>query len=198
MATRSANQPVSIPAEPDPERELLALCRARPEAGFAELHRRYLPLVWGLCLRVLGSRAWAEDACQECFIRIWSGLPAFREESRLGTWIWTVSHRCVTALAIRETRGERRGSRREEADTLQDSLVQPGPGIERELERADLLQRLLRELGPAQRSVVTLFYMQELSVAEVSVITGLSEGAVRVTLHRARQRLAGAAQVLES
>ena len=81
---------------------------------------------------------------------------------------------------------------------MQDSLAQPGPGIEKELERADLLHRLMRELGPAQRSVVTLFYMQEMSVAEVSVITGLSEGAVRVTLHRARQRLAGAAQVLES
>lgn len=176
---------------------LLELCRRSPESGFARLHERYLPLVWSLCLRVLGSRAWAEDACQECFIRIWHGLPAFRGESRLSTWIWTVCHRCITSLALRENRGERHPSRRLAAEDLADTLAIGDPGADEQLENRDLLQRLLAELTPGQRSVVTLFYMQELSVAEVSQITGQSEGAVRVVLHRARQRMAGVAQFLE-
>jgi RNA polymerase sigma-70 factor (ECF subfamily) len=186
-----------FPATPDPQAELLALCQRNPEAGFARLHAQYLPLVWALCLRVLGSRAWAEDACQECFIRIWKGLETFRGESRLSTWIWTVSHRCVTSLALREARGERRAGQRVDSDDLAEVLPDSAPGTDRELENRDLLQRLLAELNPSQRSAITLFYMQELSVAEVSAITGQSEGAVRVILHRARQRMAGVAHYLE-
>ncbi|MCA9783979.1 MAG: sigma-70 family RNA polymerase sigma factor [Candidatus Cloacimonetes bacterium] len=179
------------------ERELLELCRRSPEVGFARLHARYLPLVWALCLKVLDSQAWAEDACQECFVRIWAGLSDFRGDSKLSTWIWTLSHRCILNLAQRESRGERRASRRDELDEHAPTLPNTGRSAADELERKDLLDRLLGELSPAQRSIVTLFYMQELSVAEVAGITGQSDGAVRVTLHRARQRMAMAARALE-
>src|SRR5476649_2751519 len=69
------------------ERELIERCRLGDEGAFQELVDRYKDLVFALIARTVPDRSRAEDIAQDVFLRIHRGLPYFRGEARLSTWI---------------------------------------------------------------------------------------------------------------
>src|SRR5919202_4883648 len=72
------------------ERELVERCRSGDEAAFQELVDRYKDLVFALIARTIQDRSRAEDLAQEVFLRVHRGLPYFRGEARLATWIYRI------------------------------------------------------------------------------------------------------------
>src|SRR4026207_153589 len=72
------------------ERELVERCRRGDEGAFQELIDRYKALVFALIARTVQDRSRAEDLSQEVFLRIHRGLPYFRGEARLSTWIYRI------------------------------------------------------------------------------------------------------------
>src|SRR4029079_16866475 len=82
--------------DPATERALVERCRAGDDDAFRELVDHYKDLVFALIARTLQDRARAEDLAQEVFLRIHRGLPYFRGEARLSTWIYRiVANVCV-------------------------------------------------------------------------------------------------------
>src|SRR5262249_4732290 len=78
------------------ERELVERCRSGDERAFQELVDRYKDLVYALIARTVQDRSRAEDLGQEVFLRIHRGLPYFRGEARLSTWMYRiVANVCV-------------------------------------------------------------------------------------------------------
>src|SRR5438477_11789172 len=78
------------------EPELVERCRRGDEGAFQELVDRYKDLVFGLIGRTVQDRSRAEDLAQDVFLRIHRGLPYFRGEARLSTWIYRiVANVCV-------------------------------------------------------------------------------------------------------
>src|SRR5919112_1782735 len=73
------------------ERELVERCRAGDENAFQELVDRYKDLVFALIARTVQDRSRAEDFAQEVFFRVHRGLPYFRGEARLSTWIYRIA-----------------------------------------------------------------------------------------------------------
>jgi RNA polymerase sigma-70 factor (ECF subfamily) len=152
--------------------------------SFEELLEAHEAMVWTLCLRMTGSRELAQDAHQECFIRVWRSLSAFRGEAKPSTWIWRIAVRCCRELLERE--------RRLPLDVDEDALgaVQDlAPGADRLVESADSTRFLLAFLKPRERALVHLFYNQELSCEEIAEVLEMKSGAVRVALHRARETM---------
>src|SRR5512140_3467939 len=85
------------------ERELVERCRRGDEGAFQELVDRYKDLVFALIARTVQDRSRAEDLAQEVFLRIHRGLPYFRGEARLSTWIYRiVANVCYQAHVTRE------------------------------------------------------------------------------------------------
>src|SRR5881397_1480725 len=81
------------------ERELVERCRSGDERAFQELVDGYKNLVFALIARTVQERSRAEDLAQEVFLRIHRGLPYFRGEARLSTWIYRiVANVCVHDL----------------------------------------------------------------------------------------------------
>ena len=76
--------------DPLNERELVERCRAGDEAAFQALIDRYKDLVFALIARTVQNRSRAEDLAQDVFLRIHRGLPYFRGEARLSTWIYRI------------------------------------------------------------------------------------------------------------
>src|ERR1700726_2477640 len=72
------------------ERELVERCRRGDEGAFQELVDRYKDLVFALIARTVQDRSRAEDLAQDVFLRIYRGLPYFRGEARLSTWIYRI------------------------------------------------------------------------------------------------------------
>src|ERR671932_1599937 len=78
------------------ERELVERCRRGDEGAFQELVDRYKDLVFAMIGRTVQDRSRAEDLAQDVFLRIYRGLPYFRGEARLSTWIYRiVANVCV-------------------------------------------------------------------------------------------------------
>jgi RNA polymerase sigma-70 factor (ECF subfamily) len=181
----------------DVDPALVRACqRGEPGAMDALIRATYTD-VYALCHRLLGDRADAADATQEVFLRVVRSVLAFRGESAFATWLHRVTvNVCMTAL-------KRRGDARARGQTAGD-VAFAAPGGEEALaaddatdpaaraERADLAARTARalaELAPDAREVVVLRDVQGLSTKEAAQLLGISEGAVKVRLHRAHARL---------
>jgi RNA polymerase sigma-70 factor (ECF subfamily) len=165
---------------------LLARLRAGDARAFEELVRTHQHRVFGTALRMLGSRAEAEEIAQETFLRAHAALASFRGDAKLSTWLYAIASRlCLNRLASGERRIAAHG------DSVLAHLAggaDPGLEVERsELEAA--LHRAIAELPEDRRIVVVLRDLEGLSYEEIAEALGLELGTVRSRLHRARMDL---------
>jgi len=149
----------------------------------------YQRRVFTFATYLLSSADEAEDVTQEVLVRLWSSGPAIPLE-RLGAWLLRVTRNaCLDHL--RRRRRQRRFVPVAAADTdLEVASRAPGPEV---LATASQLgRRLIVGLGrltEPQRSIVILRHIEGLSCREIGEIVDMTEGSVRVALHRARRRL---------
>ena len=164
-------------------RELLVRCRRGDRLALEELvhltHRR----AFALAYRLVGDRYEAEDVVQEAYLRMFRGLPGFREEeARFETWM----HRIVVNTAVSGLRKRGRFG-----DLMKDELPDV-PVLDRAEQRTverDALERGLAALPAGQRTALVLKDIYGLSCREIGHELGIEEGAVKVRLHRARKGL---------
>jgi RNA polymerase sigma-70 factor (ECF subfamily) len=155
------------------------------EAAFERLVDRYERKVYRLCCSLLRDPDQAEDAAQESLVRVWKALSKYDQRASLSPWIYTITrNRCLTAI-----------ERRRDLDSLSDPAVEheaevaQAVGPETEQDHLAVLRELVEALPERFRRVLTLFYYEERSVAEVAQMLGLPEGTVKTNLHRARAAL---------
>src|SRR5262249_30536338 len=147
---------------------------------------RYQHRVFGVALRMLGSRAEAEEVAQEAFLRAYRALANFRGEARLGTWLYGIASRlCLNRLASPDRRMARGGA-------APSDVPATTPDAAAEVERAELdaaLRTAIAELPNEQRLVLVLRDVEGLSYEEIGDALALVPGTVRSRLHRARMQL---------
>ncbi len=191
--------------DPEEEARLLAAARAGEERAFTALVRRHQHDVFRLALRMLGDRTEAEDVAQDVFVSVFLHVERFEERARLSTWLYrvTINH-CHNRLRYLRRRASGR-HRSLDAGSAERSLAtehaeeaplgRPPPRPDRVAETRDrlrTLQRALQDLSEAQRTLVVLRDMEQLSYEEITAITDLPLGTVKSRLHRARLALAEA------
>jgi RNA polymerase sigma-70 factor (ECF subfamily) len=185
-------------SEPDPTFE--ADCIQRILAGerhlFHALIRPCERSIFFLLLSLLGDETEAEDAAQETAIKVYLNLKNFRGEAKFRTW--------VLSIARNEGLGRLRKARvrREESlDALQDDQAGdftpailtswrevPFEALERK-ELTALLREAVGKLPEIYRNVVLLRDIEEMDGRETAAVLNITEGAVKVRLHRARALL---------
>ena len=171
---------------------LLVRAVQRGERGaMDDLIRATYADVYALARRLLGDPADAADATQEVYVRVVRSVLGFRGDSSFGTWLHRVTvNVCLSALRSRgdvRARGQSAGIAEMDVE-----IVDPAPDPAARAETADLAARTARALDdlPADaREVVVLRDVQGLSTKEAAQVLGISEGAVKVRLHRAHARL---------
>lgn len=176
---------MSVPAPKDLSNEALA-ARARlgAVACFAELVRRYEGRLYNFLLRRVRCPADAEDLAQDTFVRAWQRIEQYDPRWQFSTWLFTIGHR----LAIARRRTPLTNGR---PDLAAGAGGDPAEAASRR-EQAHLLWDLAdRVLNDRQRTVLWLRYAEDLSNRDIARVLGTSSVVVRVTLFRARERLAG-------
>jgi RNA polymerase sigma-70 factor (ECF subfamily) len=167
--------------------DLVARLRRGDRGAFEDLVIAYQHRVFGVALRMLGSRAEAQDLAQDVFLRVHGAIADFRGDAKLSTWLYTITSRlCLNRLASSERRMTREGE--ETLTRLASNQAGPAAELERgELEAA--LHRAIAELPEERRIVVVLRDLQGLSYEEIAAALALELGTVRSRLHRARMDL---------
>lgn len=175
---------------------LLAALRAGDDAAYHTLVVSFGPRLLLVARRFFRSEEDARDALQDAFIQAFRALPRFEGHCRLGTWL----HRILVNSALMKLRSQR--ARPEESiEPLLPRFGEDGhaadPAVDWQepaalLERKDLRQRVrqaIDRLPENHRTVLLLRDIEELDTAETAAALGITENAVKVRLHRARQAL---------
>ena len=160
----------------------------REPCEFEALYAEYFGFVWR-CLRTLGvPDRGLDDAAQEVFIAVHRGLPGFRGNSQLRTWLYGI----VRHVAYKQARRVRRKDRAEPIDD-QMSSPEPTPGQRaEEAQAADFVQRFALCLPEKKREVFMLALIEQFSIPEVVEMTGvpLNTAYTRLRAVRAEFRAA--------
>lgn len=164
----------------------LTAFRRGDETAFEELYRQHVSLVYGVALRLTYRRSDAEDLTQEVFCAAWEHRADFQSPLHLVNWLRRV--------AVNRWLNRARRRREFELDADPETAGVIG-GAEPEAQptsaptvRVDL-ERALAQLSPRLRAVVVLFDLYGLGHQEIAEELGMTPGASKVQLHRARTRL---------
>jgi RNA polymerase sigma factor (sigma-70 family) len=153
---------------------------SRDEASFAALVRRHGPMVWRLCLRVLGHIQDAEDTFQATFMVLARKASSILKRESVGSFLYGVAYR--TALKARAIHARRR-SREKQVEEMPHPEIPP-------VEPQDWLDQELNLLPEYYRAVIVACDLEGLSRKEAAHQLGLSEGTVSSRLARGRRLLA--------
>ena len=169
-----------------PNMELLKLGDAREFKKLFELHA---PRVLNTALYVLGNLQDAEDVTQEVFKSVYLGLPGFKEEASVNTWMYRITlNKCNEFL-----RAKNRKKRKGILLSLFDSLpieTKETPELMFILKEAEWsLWKQIQSLPEKQRIAMTLYAMDDLSYKEIASIMNVSVASIESLLFRARTKL---------
>lgn len=174
------------------EAALIARLKAGDKTACAECIEVHSPLVYRLALRLMGNEAEAEDVLQETFLNAFRGIDSFEGRSGLGTWLYRIAYNAAM-MKLRKT-DPYMISVEESLDTdgqfivpkeLFDWCCLPEKDFEND-EVRDELETAIGELPETLRVVFALRELEGLSTADTAKTLSISEGAVKVRLHRAR------------
>lgn len=165
--------------------EVLRRFAAGEDAAFTEVYRRFSGPMFAVALGTLGRRDLAADAVQQAFLQAWRAAASYAPEQEIAPWLCTITRRA----AIDVWRRERRHVLVETDDHVVDEVV-PGPSLEAAWE-AWQVRQALDELPAAERDVVHLAYVEDLTQGETADRLGVPLGTVKSRSHRAHHRLSG-------
>ena len=164
-----------------------ALAASGDRQAFERLYRKHVNRVFSLCVRMVADRTRAEELTQDVFVRAWEKLNLFRGESSFATWL----HRLAVNVVLNERKTEgRRRSRFEEEDEEHgmDGFIGV---VGMPLAPGDLLdlEKAISRLPPGARRVFTLHDVEGYKHEEIAEMLGVTTGATKAQLHRARRLL---------
>lgn len=126
------------------------------------------------------------DLLQDMHVQLWKSLDAFDGRCSLKTWVYRVIHNTAASHVSREVRRSA-----EQADLVEAEHVPDFSDLHKMIERDDALAKLhdwIRKLKTSDRQILTL-YLEDLSAAEISEITGLKSGAIATRISRLKTKL---------
>lgn len=169
--------------------ELVDRSKRNDTIAFAQLVSVFQAMVFRLAFRLLCDEDEAKDMVQDVFVKIWISIDKYDGSCRFSTWMYKItSNTCYDRL-----RALRRTPPAYSSETISvEHDIGSGENIEEALshkELKDLILRFTEELTPKQRLVFTLRDIEELDVAEVVIITGLSPEKIKHNLYQARKQI---------
>jgi len=158
--------------------------------AFGLLVEKYKGIVCGLTYHKVGNFQDAEDLAQEAFIRAYQNLHNLKEYDKFAHWLYSIaSNTCVAWLRKRRLNTV---SLELESDVVNIIDVSPTPSeVVESKELQNVVQDAIAKLPEPNRLAITLYYMDGLSVQEVSDFLNVPAGTVKSRLHNARKQLKG-------
>ncbi len=156
--------------------------------AFSFLIDKYQNLVYTLALKLLKKPEDAEEMAQDTFVKAFQKIDTYEGKSKFSTWLYSITYNaCISELR----------KRRVEFSSFDDRQISDSDEMKmhdyyRETKKEDqekYLNLALSKLQEDDQVLVTLYYFENQSMDEISVITGLTVSNIKVKIHRARKRM---------
>ncbi|MEP6918329.1 MAG: RNA polymerase sigma factor [Acidobacteriota bacterium] len=173
------NDPLSRARE---DEWLVVRCQLGERAAFDALIERWHDPIWRYVRRITGDDQAADDLVQDLWLRVLRGIHRLRDGSKLRAWLFGIARHALMD----------RWRDKYAAGAVSDVDLTDLPADEVDLgpqEDLEAMEHELARLPVVEREVLTLFYLRELSLAEVSEVLAVPVGTVKSRLFRARQLL---------
>ncbi len=170
------------------EKEILHLClnEKTRDLGFKHLVSVYSKKIYWHVRRMVTDHDDANDVVQNCFIKAWKGLPNFREDSQLFTWLYRIAtNESITFLQDRY-RKNNSGTAIENnsfVSSLKEEVWMDGETLKEKLQSA------IDTLPAKQKQVFIMRYFDEMKYEEMEEILGTSTGALKASFHHAVKKI---------
>ena len=174
------------------EAELIADVLRGDAESFQPLVEKYSPRVFATVRRYARRESEVEDIAQEVWVKAFQKLGSFRAEAPFEHWLMRLTVRtCYDFLRSHQRKKELSFSELSdpESDWLERFVSQPETAAENADAARQLVERILEQLTPAARLIITLLEIEERSVKEIAVLTGWSIPLVKVRAFRARAEM---------
>jgi len=157
-------------------------------ASFAGLVDKHRDMVYTIALRIVRNHHDAEEIAQDAFLKVYRSLDSFKQQSKFTTWLY----RIVYNTAISKVR-----KKKYETTAIDEAMIEnysvdevhsQVQGLDEE-EQKMLIDATLDKLPEEESTLISLYYLSECSVDEISQITGLTLSNVKVKLHRTRKKM---------
>jgi RNA polymerase sigma-70 factor (ECF subfamily) len=166
--------------------ELVERCRQGDETAFRELVDQYKGLVFALIARSIANRARAEELAQDVFLKVHKGLPFFRGEAKLSTWMYR-----IVINVLSQERPDLATASLDDRDEYDRPRVQPAADDRAfgDLVVKDRLQKAIEQLPLQYQVLINGHYLKGMRYEDLAEALNLPMGTVKTHLHRAKRRL---------
>ena len=166
------------------DQEIIDHIRKGNKGAFADLVDKYKNYVFTIAIGVVNRREDAEEITQDVFVKVYQMLHTFQGNSSFKTWLYSITYR--TSIDYTRKNKKHHYAEIDQALPLKEQ-VEANNG-DKDHMRA-VLSKLISSLKPEDAAIITLFYLEELSVKEISEITGINPNNIKTKLFRLREHL---------
>lgn len=165
--------------------ELIQMFENDPANGFQAIVKKYQERIYWQIRRLTKNHQDTEDVMQNVFIKAWKGLPNFRKESNLYTWLYRIAFNETHTFL---SKANKRRTTDIDAPLFENHLQTDGKEISGE-EIESALYQALEKLPEKQRQVFELKYFEEMKFKEISELLGTSVGGLKASYHLAAKKI---------
>ena len=146
---------------------------------FETIYKTYWQKVYRICMGYVNDTDAAKDLAQETFVKVLQQLHNFRNEAAIGTWIF----RIASNTCLRQLQRDKKIVKSELPTELKEEVIETT--IEKKVQ---ILYRCISELKEVDRIIISL-ELEDMNQKEIAKIIGISEGNIRVRIHRIKEKL---------
>jgi RNA polymerase sigma-70 factor (ECF subfamily) len=154
--------------------------------AYRTLVEKYENKVFTICMKILRNREDAQEVAQDAFVKGFKLLNTLKDHTKFPNWILKIAY----TMAIDRQRLKK--IKKTDISQVNEAIYQEldTPFVLASLKnRKELLTRIINKLEAQEAAVISLYYLQEMHVKEISEITGMTLSNVKVKLFRARNSL---------
>lgn len=177
-------------SQPEDQYYIDAILNNGDTNAFGFLVNRYKHMVFTLAMKMIKNTEEAEEISQDVFLKAYHALDKFKGEAKFSTWIYKITY-------FRSLDYIKKQKRRLRTSSIDDEVEYHLPSVDNTLaelevdERKKTIRKAIGNLPENDALVITLHYLEELSLKEISDIMDLPVNTLKVRLFRSRKRLAG-------
>ena len=178
--------------EKEDDAQLIHEILSGDEAAFSRLVRKYQKSVHALAWRKIGDFHYAEEITQDTFLQVYKRLSTLKNPNQFAGWLYVIANRhCIAWMRKRKptVQSLEETSVKETEKSDYERYVSDQREAEAIEHRYEVVEKLLEKLPESERTIVTLYYLGEMTLREIGNFLGVSVNTIASRLQRARKRL---------